>query len=279
MELKEVLNFLGFKDDIASLEDFKKEFNPTFIRKENAKDDEEIVKTIVGKRLGSLETKIKQLAKKSGIELTGDEIKEKSLEEVTDLVIGKFNTKVTDLQKLLDDASKATNDEKVKTLTTELEKVKGEATDFKAKFENLGTEFETFKTNVSTQGKQAKLDNLKNKAFESIKFKNGISEFEKEGFLSKMEKTYKFELDETGDKLLVTDKEGKTIANPNKAGKVFSPEELLETQAIEGKLYAINPNNTQVNTQVIIGKVEPGKTTNTRPINPAAAGTSHVMAQ
>lgn len=244
-------------ESVEDLESLKSKFASDYARKETFKNelakDPNFVNPLIGKRLGTIETKLKQTAKdKLGLEFDAGEFKDKTIEDILELTADKFKGKYTndieDLKrKFTSDPSEITKEweEKLKISKQEVENWKNEAT-------KASQEFESFKQTLEVEKKSRALKENLDKAFSSIKFAPEASELVIEGFKTKVLGEVKFDFDENNN-FTTFDKEGKTLFNPKKHGQPYSPEEYLKDKAIEYKVYQLNPNSrpTQAPDRVI----------------------------
>lgn len=262
-------------EQVDDLESLKSKFANDYARKETFKSelskDPNFVNPLIGKRLGSIETKLKQTAKdKLGLEFDAGEFKDKTIEDILELTADKFKGKYTkdieDLKsKFTSDPSELTKEweEKLKLTKQEVENWKSEAT-------RASQEFEQFKTSLQIEQKQRALKENLDKAFSSIKFAPEANELVIEGFKTKVLNEVKFDFDENNN-FTTFDKEGKTLFNPKKHGQPYSPEEYLKDKAIEYKVYQMNPSGGSHNQpRVITQPTNSGGEAPKRMIHPSA---------
>lgn len=244
-ELKSFTDYLDINlDEVESIDQLKQKFEENFGRKELIKaelaKDESFIAPIIGKRFGSLDTKIRQYAKDDlGLEFDAGELKDKKVEEVLDLTIKKAKTKfeseIAELKKnIVSDPSELTKEweQKVKILQSENENWKSQA-------EKANQEFETFKNTLAQRQREEKLNHSLESAFKSVKFAPEVSELTIEGFKSKILGEVKFDFDEK-ENFSIFDKEGKTIFRPNKNGVPYTPEDYIKDKALEHKILQVN---------------------------------------
>lgn len=231
-------------DKVDSLDNLKETFAEAFARKETFKaelsKDSSFINPLIGKRLGSIETKLKQTAKdKLGIEFEAGDFKDKSIEDILELTADKYKTKhETALQEV---KSKFTTDpsELTKEWEEKLKLAKEEVNNWKQETTKIGNEFEQFKNNLQIEQKQRQLKDGLEKAFSSIKFAPEANELVIEGFKTKVLNEVKFDFDENNN-FSTFDKDGKTLFNPKKHGQPYTPEDYLKDKAIEYKVYQMN---------------------------------------
>lgn len=241
IEVKDIISYLGFKpEDIKELDDLKPAFESEFVRVANINEDYEPVKKIIGKTFGSIETNITQLAKSKDINFDDvSDWKESKLKDKLKIFATKLEEKSSSTIEELTKKASLNSDEKVKELETKLEKSKSKINDLDGLLKSTSNEFTAYKETAAKQIKGVKLDTLKTDALSKIKFKPDISEFEKEGYMSVIQKKYKFDLDEN-DKFVVMDSSGKLIPNTKVSGTFKTINEVLEEEAIAGKLFQMN---------------------------------------
>ncbi len=242
VEAKEVFEYLGIKaDDIKDLDTFKATFEKDFIKQSNITEEHESVKKILGKTFGTLENEIKKVAKNFELEVdfNSEDLKGKKVTDKLNFVVSEYAKKQKSVIDELTEKAGKGNDEKVKELEEKYTKAIGKAKDYESLLKATTSDFETFKQSAESEKKAVKLDFFKTQELSKVKFKADINEFEKEGYLSKIEKNYKFDLDETG-KAIILDKEGKRIPNPKVNGAFMDIADVLQEEAVKGKLYQLN---------------------------------------
>ena len=239
----ELINYLGVKpEDVKDLTELKNKFDTDFIRTANITEDSEPVKKILGKTFGTLENEIKKVAKEFEVEVDFDspELKDKKVKD-------KLKHFVTTLQGknkvIIDDLTAKAglgNDEKVKEWEGKYNKEIQKAKDLKALLDTTTNDFNAFKETSTKNIKGVKLDILKKDAFSKLKLRPDISEIEKRGFNSMIADSYDFDIDET-ETLIITDKKGARIPSTKVTGTFKSIDEILEEEAVKGKVFQLNP--------------------------------------
>lgn len=262
MEAKDILETLDL-GDIKDIDGLKKAFNEKFIPKSHVMEDESVKKSIsekIGKTTGAFTT----LAKRE-FGLTSEEIEGKKWEDIFSLGMTKKKAEIDELKATMGSGA----DEKVTTLTKNLEKKDKEFNDLKELLDKT-TQTVTVKDQELTkkteeftnQMKALKIGVIKDKAKEKIapKLKDGISEAEKFYFDSKIEENFLIDFDDKGE-VVVSNKEGKRIQNPNKVGAFMSLEEALESQAAALNLAKKN-NGSGIDLKKIYGQGGEGQNNN-----------------
>lgn len=253
VELKDLAEYLGYTDEqlkeFADADALKADVDKQFIRRENASKDKDFMKSVNGKLLNSLETKFISTAKDYGIEFNPEETKGVALEKLFEGGFSKLSTaSATALKAVEDKIGKP--DEVVKEWEGKYNNVLKERDDFKGLLEKTKIEFTGFKEQKETEIKGAKLSFQKEQLLSNVPWKAGIKDIEKQGFLSIVDKSAKFDFDNEG-KFIVTDLEGHLIPSKAKHGEFVKPDEYIKELGLKSEVIAVNPhsNGKQVQKQ------------------------------
>lgn len=232
--LEDLLKYLGYDPTkIKTIDDFKTSFDGEFIRKSAAKDDKEIMSAITGKRIGALATKVREIAKKNGMDLAKSDVEKKDVEDIIDHVFTEMGkTNLETVTKLKADLTKTT-DEKVKDLEGRLAKKESDYTQLNDLHQKTVGDFNSMKENSAKQLKDFKLGQIKDKELGGVKFKQGITTVEKLGFETAIANKYKLDLSEDEKAIVPMNMEGKKIASTKETGKFKTFAEVLEEEAKE----------------------------------------------
>ena len=244
MELKDITEALGYKaDQFKTVEEFKSEFEKSFIRTSLISEDNEFVKPIIGKIFGTIENDLKVIAKKQDLEIDFNDadFKDKKFKHKVDFFATKLNEKNKSIIDDLTVKAGQGNDEKVKEYEVKLTKAQQKAKDFEALLSATTNEYNQFKEKATSDIKGVKLNILTKDAFSKLKLKPEITEIEKRGFNSYIAESYNFDVDEN-ESLIVTDKKGNKIPSTKVVGTFKSIDEILEEEAVKNKVFALNPN-------------------------------------
>ena len=239
---KEALEYLGITEtDLKDIDTFKAKFDSTFVKQSNITEDLEPVKKILGKTFGTLENEVKKIAKANNLEVdfNSEDLKDSKVTEKFKYVFDKFNESKTEYIKDLETKAAQGNDEKVKEWEKKFEKVNQKYKDVEGLLSSTKTEYEQAQQKWSSEIKNTKLNVLTKDAFSKLKLKSDISEFEKKGYYSTINEKYQFDLDET-ESLIVKTKAGERIKSTKVTGAFKTLDEILEEEAIAGKLIALN---------------------------------------
>lgn len=251
---KEALEYLGFKlDDLKTIDEFKSKFDSTFIKQSNITEDSEPVKKILGKTFGTLENEIKKVAKGFELDVDFEELKDKKVTEKLKYTFEKYNEKKGEYIKDLEAKAALGNDDKVKEWEKKYEKINQKYKDVEGLLNNTKSEYEQAQNKWQSEIKNVKLNVLTKDAFAKVKLKNDISDFEKRGYMATISEKYKFDLDET-ENLIVKNSKGERIPSSKTTGTFKTIEEILEEEAISGKLIQLNSDGGKPKQQITFGQ-------------------------
>lgn len=241
IELKEILEYLGI-EGVEKLDDFRSKFEPTYIKKDKLADDKELLGTLfapkIGKMAGAAQTSLISDLKKMGVEVTKDELKELPLEKLVEYGLQKasahYTSKIAELEK------NTGSDEKVKEVQDKYQKLESKYEQEKRVFEEAKQKFQTTEQSWLTEKKNIKLQSKVGDALKGIKWKTGVSEIEKKGFLATINEKYKLDMDEKDD-LFIADSTGQRIPHPKKNGEWKNINEILEDEGKAANVWEGNP--------------------------------------
>lgn len=248
MELKDVTEFLGV--EAKDLAEFKAKINAKFITRKEALDDDEISEALKSKITGKVSGTINTLAKRFG-KLTNEDLEGKKYEEVIELMANKLNTEIAGLK----EASTKGSDEKVKELEEKLGKISTTLQEEKEAKALLKKTLEDKETEWGGKFKDIKKNTVLSGAKDKITPKLIEMSEEQRFFLdNKISELYNIDFDEK-EQPFVTDKAGKRIPNPNKAGDFLGLEDAILKIAEEKNYVKKNSGGTVA--QEIFTKKEP----------------------
>lgn len=244
MELKEVLNYLGFDaEKVKTIDDLKGTFEKEFVRTSTLNEENELIKPILGKTYGTLENELKKIAKKFEVDM--DEFKDaKKVSEKAELLISKIasikDSKINEFKTKLEQGS----DEKLTAAEKKAEKLARELKEKEALLEATVNDFNGFKQNSANELKNFKLNTVKSSIFNGLKYNSQATDLAKKGFLATIHEKYEFDLDEKEQPIIRT-KGGTQIKSDKVAGAFLTPDEVIKKEAIDAGLYEVNPNTQQ----------------------------------
>jgi molybdopterin converting factor small subunit len=235
MELKEILEKLDLPAEIAESdkpeEAFVNAFKAKYISKEMALNDKDIVSKVSGKFFGPLNTKLKQV-----FGFTHSEIEGKKIEEIIDMGGEKFNTEISTLKET---ATKG-NDEKLSSLTEELDKAKKSAHKYKTDLETLSTTYQQDQEKWKGELKNHKVNYILNTEKSKVPFIDGISPVQKAGYETILKEKYIFDIDDQENPVVYDAKTKEPIQNPKKVGSYYGVKDVLEIEAASNGLLKQN---------------------------------------
>lgn len=213
MELKDLLDLIGIDaDDKTTLDDVKAKFHETWASVKLVPTDERFTKPIVGKALGSITTALQRSFKSTGIELSDEELKDKRVEEIIDLGFGKVGGKI----KELDEKSKAGNDTKLKKAEEELENWKKKYEERDTLYQTVKGEFETKEKEWDGKYKSFKLNQKVADAESKLNYSDQADEYRRLGFKTKLSEKYRLELDDQDNIAVYDAKTNQRVITDNK---------------------------------------------------------------
>lgn len=244
MEAKDILSYLGLKEDIKDLDAFKDAYNKEYIKRSLAEKDEDIISKINGKFAGSTLTAIKRMAKASNITLEKDLLENKTVQEIIDFIGDNVGKTIDSVKTEYETKLKATETDAVKEWKEKHEKLESKYRDtdslVKTMKEQLAQKDNEFKSKI----KEFKLGDVKKSAFGSIKFANTVDDLKKRGFETLINEKYELDLDDTENVFVKDKKTGQRIPNPSKNGEFLSYSDVLSQEAEKNNLVVKNNGGT-----------------------------------
>lgn len=234
MELKDILSYQGIelKDD-ATIDDYKAAFDGVFVRLDQAANHPDVKKANMGEFTRKSATEWKRTAKEHGIDLEKEET-DLPVDELSRLVASKIQEKNTTIIEALE-AKSGKPSEALEKLTTDFETLKGKLADESRVKGELADKLTAKEKEFGTFEKNYKLTDNKNTLMSKLVFSDTANDLVKDGFVARMEKEYKTDLDENGA-FFITDVEGKRISDPSKHGDYLSPEAVYASKMEEYKI-------------------------------------------
>lgn len=256
-----------FETEEEFVAEFGKSYNPV-----GAPVDDVTKERIVGGLVGTIKTAVKRELKERGIDFSFDDSK-KVYDSLIDGIRTLAETKDSEILTLKEKSGDG-NDEKLKTLSADLDKWKNKYNEEKTAREtaiaDAQNKFQEYEGKIKTTKKDFLLTKTKE---QSVKWKQGASELEKRGFETLLNEKYNFDLDES-DNLIATDKQGKQIPNPKVAGQFLSLPEVLEMEGVAQKVWEVNShakNNSPTPAKVATTPTPVNTTGVERPLAPRIA--------
>lgn len=242
IELKEVLAFTGIEAE--SIEDFKTNFEKTFLKKDAALKDEEFVKSVVGKRLHGVSNKLKNQLTKYGIEIPDKDVSEKKLEDLIEIAFDKYNDATNGTIAELTEKANKNSDTQSKELAEKLRKTEETNLALKAENKKLGLDLNDVKVKSAEELKGVRIQTIREQAMGKIPRRNDIEQKQYglmlTGFENTIDSKFKIDLDENNLPFIADKKTGERFRDPAKAGEFLGIEDVLKKEAAE---LGISPKN------------------------------------
>lgn len=247
-ELKttDLLDLLGLPQETKTLEELRQTFEQKYVPLEALKDPknphaQNLAPAFVGKVTGVTATTLKRKLKQYGLELTGEEVKDRPLEQLVELGLEKLHDHQNQKLRSLEEQLSQNTDQKTQELASKLDKLQAKYNDTTALLDQARQQYETERGSWEQQLRGQRLDWERAKLHETaIRWRPDVKEVEKEGFFARLSKAYKLELDEQG-RLEVLDASGKRIPSGKQAHAFKTYEEVLEETGRTLGVWADNP--------------------------------------
>lgn len=260
MEATELITKLGLDPaTIKTVDDFHTAVDETFIRRDAAEKDPDIVGKVTGKTLGAIQVNYLRELKGLGVELAPDEIKDKKVSDIQKLGLQKLHDLHSNEKEELKKTAGKGNDEKVVELENKYKAFEKKYNDLDSLHKTTLTEFSTFKEQKESQEKAGKVGAHMDKSYGSIKWSATLKDTEHEGLKAIMNKNFIVDLDDKGEEIF-TDKQGNRIKSTKTTGAFKTYAEQLEEEA--DKRGMIQKNNTRTGP----GAFQSARTDNNKPV-------------
>jgi len=257
-ELSEILKDL----DAEKAEAIQQAISENYVGRNVAHEDKQIVGKIVGKTLGSFETKLKRSLK--GIDenlIKPAEVDELGFEKAFDTAFERLQHSFSDLKQKAsasggsDKEIKAQLDEissKYTKAVSDLNAISSQKSNIEKENESIRNEFSSYKTNLA-------LNQKKNEALKTVEFTDSLQgkarELAIKGFLDDVHSKYKIELDsdeQTG--MRITDSTGQRVSKDN---KFLTLGEIYLDEAKSSGLLKVSGGNVNSKKTIIFGNRKP----------------------
>jgi len=266
MELNEILDRLDFpkdKREDITLETFNEHFKDTWISLEAAKNDPDLYKDRIGAAQGVMkgasETALRRGLTGMGMELGKDEIKDKPINEIIDLVFDKVTGKHDELKA----TAQQGNDEKLTKLQSQFDTLTSEAGQYKLTAQEATDKMAQIETDSAKKLEEMTIGVHVSTAKSRIPFIDDLSDIQRLGYNS-LVKELEFTI--VDDKVEVT-KEGKPFMDDKGLNRLGINDALLSI-AREQKLVKVNNVNPTKGSYVMLDLNNPKEGSNT--MHPAA---------
>lgn len=217
--------------EVESLEVAKQKLSSEFIRKTDAIKDEGIANSIIGKRMGALDTFTNQFAKGLGIEFD-ETLSKAKIEDKLKFVSERTSTKFKENEELLKNAGGDEWKAKIeKEYNPKIESLTKQLQQKEEMLNNTSTAFDNFKSKTETESKSRTIKASINEAYSKVKISPEAKVLEIQGFKAMIIEKYEIGVDENGKTFVNSNETGKPIQNPKKMNEVLSLEAILMDEA------------------------------------------------
>lgn len=254
--IKAIADLVGFEAPEGgelTLDGLQGHLKENYVAISKLQDREDLINPLInkayGKRMKMVELEVTKMAKNAGLEVTHSQMEGKSVEKALEFVGGLFKSKL--------EAAGQGDDEKVKTLQTDLDRFKRENESIRTQLESKQNEFDEFVNKTKQTERSNKATSALNKALASVKWGKDVNDITKKGFKSTFNEKYNIAILDDGTAEL-RDKNDNRVQNPQKMSENWSIEQAAHSLAKEAKLWDDGKHN---------GKPAP-TTTTTRQSNP-----------
>lgn len=244
LELDKIIEYTGIKAETN--EQFIEQFSKKFLTEDQIFKDKEVKDRIFGRAFGGATTAVKQIFDESGIEITGDDLKQ-PIESVVKLGLQKINDKFEAERLELQKTAGLTADEKIKEFQDNLSKSQAKIKDLEKLAKDRALEIENTKKDFGNQLKGVKLDTTVKSVHGAIQWNPEKDEYSRKGFLTAMSEQYKIDLDENEEPFIVSRQSGERIKAEGSHSTFMTPAEVYKQEAIKAGLMAINKKAGQSN--------------------------------
>lgn len=231
----EALKYIGVDPEtFETLDAFKEHYDKEWTK---ASD----VSSLSGRINGAFRTTLSRVAKELDVDIDRKEIEEaEKPTEVAELIAKKAKDKYTARIAELEKTVSSKSDEKlVKEWEAKLQAIAKDAEVFKSDAQKWESEYKNLTGTLAQKEAQAKIDAVYGKAFEGVKWKAGISPFERKGFEDYIRSSYKVQFGEDGSPI-ATDAQGNKIKDDKKAASFKVIEQIVAEAAEANKLTESN---------------------------------------
>lgn len=243
---EELLSYAGIDPEkYDSIDDAKTAFDTEFVKKSNIGNllikQPELADPIIGKRMSIIDRKIDSFAKAAGIEFDADSVKGKKVEDKMEIFQPLFEAKILELNS----KAGAGNDEKLKALAEEKEKIESKYKDTFKLLNETKSEFEGYKTNIVQKDKDKKKSDYFIESLNSVEYSPEVDELKKKGFEILLKENYLIDLDENDAPFVKDAKTGERLKSSTKTGEFLDLKDIVKIEAEKNKVIKQSPYSGQ----------------------------------
>ena len=240
LEINNVYEYLSFDPkDIDTPEKFKAKFDEIYIRQSDAASDPAFIDKAFGKNILKTVTAAKKIAEGMGIELDKEQLKDKKFDEQISYILTTSVKAKEDKIKELETKIGSANPEAEKLWADKYSKLEAKYNDTSKLHTATVTAFDEYRAAKDQEKKTWEITSANKDLWSKAKFSSAAKALEIEGFQSRFEKNFKWQLDENGNTFLGNDK-GERIKSEAKQGQFKEPFEILESEANKPGVWAVS---------------------------------------
>lgn len=241
---KEALGTLGYDPEaFDTVDDFRTKVEEDWVKKGEAHLNPDVHKKAMGKLNGSFIAKAKQFAKQMDLDV---DLSTDVAAEAMDTLLSATHTKFGLLSEQIAEAKKIKgNGKEVEELQRQYSELQKKYTDTEGLYKTAVSKYDELETGIRTEKMQAKIDGIYSRAEEAVKFKEGMSKYELDGFRAHIRRNYLVKFDDEG-KEYVTDASGERIKDTKKAAAFLDLATVIKAEAEKEKLTGTPQGNAPV---------------------------------
>lgn len=232
---KDALAYIGADPEaFENIEAFKEHYDKEWTK---AAD----VASLSGRINGAFRTTLSRVAKELEVDIDRKEIEESEKPtEIAELIAKKAKEKWSGRVSQLEEVAKGKGSDKLREeYEAKLQAITKDADVFKADAQKWEGQYKELTGTLAQREKQAKVDAVYGKAFEAVKFKAGMTPFERKGFEDHIRSNFKVQVADDGSPI-VTDANGNKIKDDKKAASFKTIEQIVAEVAEQNKLIESN---------------------------------------
>jgi len=247
----------GLTEGESTIDDFSKEFGPKWLAKSIAKDDPDLVKEIMGSRMGAVTTKFNQT-----FGLSKSDTADKDMETIFAELKENQDKKLGDLQKQIEDSDQEGT---IKSLNEKLEVSEGKAKEKEEEVLKVNQLMEQLKLDHSKERDAIEVKTLVGQELNGISWKSDRTDIEKIGFKAHLD-SFKFKKEED---VLYPTKDGEKIRNEKDTGYITAKDFILKQATEMGQVKVNNTEPLKPKTVKVETDDKPLRTINPRAVENA----------
>lgn len=252
MEMKELLEVLNIElPEDADKDTASELIRKTWIPRELVPEDKELVNTIYGKKIGSLERaqkkRLRGMLEDVGLDanlIEGFKISDTEAEDEKNPLTNISKALKEKVQELAEKANAGgkVDDKALEKLQAQIEAIKKERDEYQGMLTEKDTEFNEFRTTVEQRARENKIRQAQQEAFSKFTLSDSVDDIKKRGFNALFHDKYKIDLDDEGKVVVLNTEDNTRVKNASKTGAA-SLEEVYKMELEANQM--LKKNNAQ----------------------------------